>query len=121
MTDANDDIQTFADICNESKLVWALKDPDTGDWVVCDSAEFDDTDAMPLWSTKANAEDFCIEEWAGFKPVSIELEEFMEYWVTDLNEDGVMVGLDWPADAEGGTEVDPIVLARAIADYESMA
>ncbi len=45
------------------------------------------------------------------------LEEFLEYWVSDLNDDGVLIGVDWQTNEEC-LELDPIVLAKDLVDVE---
>ncbi|ABM00236.1 DUF2750 domain-containing protein [Shewanella amazonensis] len=118
MTDMNPKLSSFIDNIKESQLLWGLMDADGEGWVVCDSSEYEDTDVMPLWSSEANAQKHCCDEWADYKATAISLVEFLEYWVEDLNHDGVLIGVDWEAN-EDCMEVDPIDLAQDLAEIEA--
>jgi hypothetical protein len=112
-------LQLFISNIKGSKKFWGLKDPASDDWVVCDSLEFDDTDVMPIWSEQASATAYCADEWATYQPMAISIDDYLEFWVEDLNEDGVLLGLDWKAKAESSVEIDPINVAKAFVDYQS--
>ena len=113
-------LQLFINNSKNSQQIWGLKDPSSDDWVVCDSLEFDQTDVMPLWSSLAVATAYCADEWSTYKPEAISIDDYLEFWVEDLNEDGVLLGLDWQAQEESSNEIDPIELAKAFADHESI-
>lgn len=86
--DAN--FQLFIEQVRESGQVWGLRYGE--DWVVCRSAEFEDADVMPLWSAEEDARLHCVDEWADYEPEVIDLEEFLDIWINDLDEDDVLVG-----------------------------
>ena len=88
-------LSDFLTQVKENQLIWALQDKASEDWVVLDSINFEDTDVMPLWSTEALAKSHCVEEWAEYTPVAIIVADWMEFWVEDLLEDGVIIGLNW--------------------------
>ncbi|WP_025820616.1 DUF2750 domain-containing protein [Shewanella marina] len=111
--------EQFVASVKQNQCVWGLQDQDGEGWVVCDSSEFENTDVMPIWSNQALALSHCTEEWQGYQAVEIALEDFLEYWVEDLNEDGVLVGLDWQEE-QPCLEVDPIVLAKQLVDIETL-
>ncbi|MBY5991535.1 DUF2750 domain-containing protein [Ferrimonas balearica] len=111
----NPQIQAFIDAVTESGQIWALSAGD--DWVVVDSAEFADTDALPLWSTEAAAQALCQGEWAEYRPAAIRVSDFFDTWLESLSEDEVMVGIDWNEALEGA-EIDPFDLAKLMADSE---
>jgi hypothetical protein len=46
------------------------------------------------------------------------LEELLEFWIEDLNEDGVLIGIDWRAEQEC-PEVEPVELAKFLVDVEA--
>ncbi|RTR39594.1 DUF2750 domain-containing protein [Shewanella canadensis] len=117
MTETNPLLTSFIENVKEHQAVWGLQDETGEGWVVCDSSEYEDTDVMPLWSTEAHAKVHCSEEWSNYQPVSITLVEFLEFWVSDLNDDGVLIGTDWQAEKEC-LEVDPIVLAQSLVNIE---
>ena len=103
----------FLDEVRESRVIWALQSGE--DWIVCDSNEYEDTDVLPVWSSEAYAKIHCVEEWAEYKAVSIDLETFFEEWVNDLSNDDVMIGINWNEDLDG-VEVEPMDLAKALAE-----
>lgn len=112
--DAN--FQLFIEEVRESGQVWGLRYGE--DWVVCRSAEFEDADVMPLWSAEGDARLHCVDEWADYEPEVIELEEFLDIWINDLNEDDVLIGPNWNADLEG-QELEPIELAKALVELDA--
>lgn len=116
-TELNSTLKIFIDNVKEHQAVWGLQD-DTGDgWVVCDSSEFEATDVMPLWSLQSEAKTHCNEEWENYTPVAISLSELLEYWIRDLNEDGVLIGTDWANEKEC-FEIEPIELAKHLVEIE---
>lgn len=112
--DAN--FQLFIEEVRESGQVWGLRYGE--DWVVCRSAEFEDADVMPLWSAEGDARLHCVDEWADYEPEVIELEEFLDIWINDLDEDDVLVGPNWNADLEG-QELEPIELAKELVELDA--
>ena len=112
--DAN--FQLFIEEVRESGQVWGLRYGE--DWVVCRSAEFEDADVMPLWSAEGDARLHCVDEWADYEPEVIDLEEFLDIWINDLDEDDVLVGPNWNADLEG-QELEPIELAKALVELDA--
>lgn len=111
-------LKSFVDTCKTTQQIWALRCPDSKDWVVCDSIEFSDTDVLPLWSDKQQAQDYCTDEWQGYEVCTISVDEYLEHWVTDLNYDGVLLGINWLVDEGFSVEIDPIDVAKAFAEYE---
>lgn len=114
MSEVNQDFTTFVATVNEEAKIWALQNAD-GDWVVCDSAEFERADVMPIWSNAETAKQFCVDEWHDYNAASIMLEEFLEEWIADLNEDGVLLGVEWQIQGECA-ELDAIEVAKLIVD-----
>lgn len=112
MTVTAEQISSFIKTVNADEIIWALQN-EQGEWVVCDSGEFEDADVIPVWTAEDAAQAFCVDEWAGYKPASIALEDFLEDWIEDLNDDGVLVGVDWKLDQET-IEIDAIKLATFI-------
>lgn len=112
MSEIQANFTQFCDAINEDELIWALQNQD-GDWVVCDSSEFENADVMPIWANEANAQTFCVDEWQDYNAASIPLEEFLEDWISEFNDDGVLLGVDWKLDQEG-IELDPIDVAKLI-------
>lgn len=110
-------LSTFIENVKENQCLWGLQDADGEGWVVCDSAEFENTDVMPLWSQETLALTHCTEEWSDYQAVQIPLSEFLEFWVSDFNDDGVLVGINWQNN-DNCQEIDPIELAKSLVDVE---
>ncbi|MBM7073699.1 DUF2750 domain-containing protein [Shewanella sp. 202IG2-18] len=118
MTEITPTLTTFVAQVAETQQFWGLADKSGEEWVVCDSAQFEETDALPVWSSEEEAKKHCAEEWEGYQPQVITLKEFMEFWVDDLNDDGVMVGINWILESDC-EEIDPIELAKKLAEVET--
>ena len=114
-TDLNANYDLLLTQARETGVLWSLQFGE--DWVVCDSNEFAETDVLPLWSSEEAARTHCVEEWADYTPVAIDLETFFEEWVNDLGEDGVLIGTNWNDDLDG-LEVDPLELAKDLAEVD---
>jgi hypothetical protein len=98
-----DNVEVFNDFLAEVKseqVLWALQDKTSEDWVVLDSIHFEKTDVMPLWSTEALAKQHCSDEWKSYSPAAIAMTDWFEFWLEDLNSDGVIVGINWPEDGD---------------------
>lgn len=117
MTKLTDDIQEnltlFVSESTQNQLVWGLKNEDG--WLSCDSTEFEESEVMPFWSNKADAETHNVEEWADFEVLEIPLDIFVEDWLLTLAEDGVLIGTNWNAKLEG-KELEPADLAKLYID-----
>lgn len=100
MTQNIEALEQFKNDVKESQLLWALQDKASGDWVVMDSMNYEETEVMPLWSTKALAQTHCIEEWQDYVPAPIDLSDWFEFWLEDLVEDDVIVGINWVGDED---------------------
>ncbi|WP_229359770.1 DUF2750 domain-containing protein [Ferrimonas aestuarii] len=109
MNKPSDVVKHFVDATFDGRGFYALTNGD--EWVICDSAKFEDADVLPLWSTEAGAKEHCIDEWEAYQVAKIELEEFFEEWLNDLNQDGVLIGCDWQLSLEG-EEMDAMELAK---------
>lgn len=121
MSDKNINTATLTAFLTQVKstqILWALKDKASEDWVVLDSPNFENTDVMPLWSEAILAQEHCIEEWSDYTPCEISVAEWLEFWVEDLNEDGVIVGVNWQGDDEY-LEMELAEFTQAIAGIES--
>lgn len=102
----------FVATVDENQQLFALQN-ELGEWVVCDSAEFENADVMPVWASAEDAKKFCIDEWQDYNVADIHLELFLEDWISDLNDDGVLVGVNWQVD-EDGAEMDAIEFAKLL-------
>ncbi|CAI8318206.1 MAG: Uncharacterised protein [Porticoccaceae bacterium UBA1117] len=94
--------------CLEQGCVWGLQDS-TENWALVGSTDHDDIDVIPFWSSKLLAEALCVGEWDVYKPVAIEMEEFLDDWLPGMHSDVLLVGVNWNVDLEGA-EIEPLDL-----------
>ncbi|GAA5139610.1 DUF2750 domain-containing protein [Thalassotalea piscium] len=120
MSETNSTLNTFLSACKASQVLWALQDKASEDWVVLDSINFENTEVMPLWSSKALAQTHCIDEWESYTPCEISLSDWFEFWIEDLNEDGVIVGIDWQDNDQECLEMELSEFTQALAEIESL-
>jgi hypothetical protein len=113
-SDLQQNYQRFVEGVLASGKVWALKSGD--EWVFCDSAEYHETDVIPFWSDRADAQAQCCDEWQGYTVEAIELGRFVEDWLTGMAEDGFLAGPNWNGQMEG-LEVEPGDLAEQLLDH----
>lgn len=109
-SDVEANLEVFISNTKETQLVWGLKNKEE-DWLACDSSEFENSEVMPFWSSKADAEIHNVEEWQEFDVCEIPLDVFVEDWLITLSEDGVLVGINWNEQLEG-KELEPSDLAK---------
>jgi hypothetical protein len=97
-----------ADFVAEAKstgLVWAIRDE--GGYPAPMNAEGER--AMPFWSKQSRAEKIIktVPAYAGFNAEQIELEKFLDEWLSGLEEDGLSVGLNWYGKRVTGYHLTP--------------
>lgn len=119
MTDKSNTLNNFLAEIKPSQMIWALQDKVSEDWVVLDSIAFENTEVMPLWSSAELAQQHCIEEWADYIPCEISLSDWLEFWIEDLSQDGVIIGVNWQEDKEY-LEIELADFSQAIATVESL-
>lgn len=112
-SDIQANLELFVAETKENNLVWGLRNEEG--WLSCDSTEFENSEVMPFWSAKEDAEAHNVEEWSDFKVLEIPLDIFVEDWLLTLSEDGVLVGTNWNAQLEG-REMEPSDLAKMYLD-----
>ncbi|WP_299080572.1 DUF2750 domain-containing protein [uncultured Paraglaciecola sp.] len=95
MTENNSSSADFIAAVKSTQIIWALQDTASEGWVVLDSANFEDTDVMPVWSSCELAKNHCIDEWQDYAPMPITLADWLEFWVEDLANDNVLIGIEW--------------------------
>lgn len=100
-----------------SQSVWALQDKESEDWVVLDSPNFENAEVMPVWSSKSLAETHCVQEWQAFTPSEISINDWLDYWLEDLKDDDIVVGVNW---AEEGdiVELEVTDFSQALASVQ---
>ena len=119
MSDTNEILKTFIAETKTTQVVWALQDKASEDWVVLDSPTFENTEVMPLWSTTTLAQQHCIDEWSDYTPVAISFADWFEFWLEDLNEDNIIIGVNWQGDDEC-IEIELADFSQALSTVESL-
>lgn len=119
MNDKNSTLKDFLAQAKPSQLLWALQDKSSEGWVVLDSIAYENTDVMPLWSSAELAQQHCIDEWENYMPCQIALADWFEFWLEDLNQDGVIVGVNWQ-DNDEYLEIELADFTQALAEIESL-
>lgn len=118
MTDNNSTSADFMAQVQVTQTLWALQDKASEGWVILDSINFENTDVMPVWSSMALAKNHCVDEWQDYIPMAISLADWLEFWVEDLAEDNVMVGVEW-LDAGEYLELELAEFSQMLAKVES--
>ncbi|MCL9783137.1 DUF2750 domain-containing protein [Vibrio sp. S4M6] len=111
--DTQANLELFVQESKSTQLVWGLRNEEG--WLSCESTEFENSEVMPFWSNKADAETHNVEEWEEFDVLEIPLDIFVEDWLLTLAEDGVLIGTNWNAQLDG-KEVEPEELAKMYAE-----
>lgn len=106
-------LSTFLADVKSTQSFWALQEKSGEDWVVLDSINFEDTEVMPLWSTQELAQKHCVDEWQQYVPTKITLSDWLEFWLEDLGEDGVIIGINWQAESNETVENEYVELDLA--------
>jgi len=100
--------------CLEQGCIWGLQD-NHENWALVESSDHDHIDVIPFWSNKLLAEAQCNDDWSIYKPVAIEMEEFLDDWLPGMHSDVLLVGINWSLDLEGD-EIEPLDLLE---EFES--
>jgi len=112
------DAQTqFISHVEQSQTFYGLQDPSSQEWVVLDSINFENKDVMPLWSTIELAQSQIADEWKAFTVAPITLADWLEFWVEDLSQDDVLVGINW-VDENSCAELSLDVFTQALIAIE---
>ena len=109
-SDIQENLELFIKETKETQVIWGLRNSEE-DWLACDSSEFENSEVMPFWSNRKDAEIHNVEEWAEFEVCEIPLDVFVEDWLITLSEDSVLVGINWNAELEG-KELEPSDLVK---------
>ncbi|TWX51710.1 DUF2750 domain-containing protein [Colwellia hornerae] len=118
-------LSTFLVDVKTNQSFWALQEKTAEDWVVLDSINFENTEVMPLWSSQELAQKHCVDEWQEYVPTKITLSDWLEFWLEDLSEDGVIVGINWQeetseTDDNEYIELDLAEFSQALAEIEAL-
>lgn len=69
--------------------------------------------AQPFWSSRSRAEKIIasVHAYKNFLPVEITLEAFLGRWLPGLEEDGILVGVNWSGGRATGYDIPPSQVA----------
>ena len=98
------------------RVLWTVRDVDGFPAPV----NGDGARAMPFWSKRSRAERVVASAaaYAGFELVEIALHTWREDWLTGLDRDGVLVGLNWAGERAQGYDVASADVLRSLAARE---
>ena len=113
-------ISQFLETVRANQSFWALQDKNGEDWVVLDSTQFEETDVLPVWSSQEAALAHCTEDWAEFEAAEITLADWLEFWVEDLAQDNIVIGVNWEVDSEELVELELADFSQQLADVEKL-
>jgi len=112
-------INEFFSEVKATQMLWALQDKESEGWIVVDSANFEDGETMPIWSTESMAKASCTDEWADYQPIQISVADWLEFWFEDLSEDNVIIGIDWQDDKDC-EELELADFTQRVAEIEKL-
>jgi hypothetical protein len=109
-------LDTFVKALCKSKIVYGLESEEG--FAISGSMDYDDENGEPVevicfWSEEALAASCKKEDWADYQVVEIPLAEFMENWCIEMNNDGLLAGIDFDEDLSG-LEIEPLELVMAL-------
>jgi hypothetical protein len=105
-------LATFCKEVAQSKTLWAVKDVNG----FPAPAGTDGKRAMPFWSSQARALHLIsiASQFAGFEPVPISWEVFCDRWLPGLEQDGLLVGVNWAGATASGFDMHPSELKQNV-------
>ncbi|SDJ98410.1 DUF2750 domain-containing protein [Microbulbifer yueqingensis] len=109
--DFEDNCARFLPEAAAQGCVWSLEGEEG--FALCASERHPDTDVMPFWSQREFAEIHIADDWAGYRTVAVDLEEFMDDWLTGMHDDVLLVGINWNSELEG-VELEPLDLLEQL-------
>ena len=110
--------QQFINNVISNDEVWGLEGEEG--LAISSSNSNDEQDVIPFWSSEALAQAVAADDWAGFKPSSMSLVDFLENWLSGMHNDEILAGADWDASLDG-KEVEPLQLALDLANAAEAA
>jgi hypothetical protein len=104
--------ESFLNQVCKTETVWALEKEDG--FATSTSLNYEDDNDEPVevlcfWSEKAFADSCAKDNWQGYTPVEIPLDDFIENWCIGMANDLIMAGTNFDADLVGH-EIDPLEL-----------
>ena len=93
---------------------------DEGDIAECPSTEYEEDDGEPVpvfcvWHDRAQAEACKVEEWADYQLEALPLDFFMHEWLVSMDQDAVLLGVDFDSELYG-LEIEPVEVLADLLD-----
>lgn len=102
--DIQKEYETFLQETLNNKEVWILQ---SDEGLACqNSMEYEDQMAILIWASGGLAESERDGEFEELEAVNLPLAEFVIQWLPNMQEEGVICGLNWKTEI-GGLEVEP--------------
>lgn len=96
----------------QTEVVYGLKNKKG--YAVSNSVHYDDENGEPVgiicfWAEKARAKSCIKNGWKNYEPTEIPLSEFMENWCVGMENDGLLIGIQFDQNMFG-FEAEPLEL-----------
>src|SRR6478736_3035784 len=96
--------EQFTNKIIETGFVWALEKEEG--YATASSLDYEDDEGDPaevlcFWSEKSLALACSKDDWEGYTPIEIPLEDFIENWCIGMDNDLIMAGLDFDEELLG--------------------
>ena len=93
------------DLCSNGGRVWTVEDD--GGIPAPETAE--GKRSMPFWSSVSRVEKIIdnVDAYSGFRPREMSLAEFEGEILVELEDDGLLVGVNWSGENATGYDVEP--------------
>ena len=93
---------------------------DEGDIAECPSTEYEEDDGEPVpvfcvWHDRAQAEACKVEEWADSQLEALPLDFFLHEWLVSMDQDAVLLGVDFDSELYG-LEIEPVEVLADLLD-----
>ncbi|HFC6352765.1 TPA: DUF2750 domain-containing protein [Neisseria elongata] len=93
---------------------------DEGDIAECPSTEYEEDDGEPVpvfcvWHDRAQAEACKVEEWADYQLEALPLDFFLHEWLVSMDQDAVLLGVDFDSELYG-LEIEPVEVLADLLD-----
>ena len=93
---------------------------DEGDIAECPSIEYEEDDGEPVpvfcvWHDRAQAEACKVEEWANYQLEALPLDFFLHEWLVSMDQDAVLLGVDFDSELYG-LEIEPVEVLADLLD-----
>jgi hypothetical protein len=102
----------FYEEAREAGAVWTVRD--AGGFPAPETST--GARAMPFWSKRSRAERVVVNAsaYASFDIVAIPLADFRERWLSGLERDGLLVGVNWSGERATGYDVAPTAVQQSL-------